>query len=136
MGIIDSDHTKKTAEIFEIVKKNTVIISTNMGIFLKNSNIGAILFPLFELNNSIPEYDFEESFYAHLSYCKKQNLPLYIQTFALKNPFLEEFLYGNYKSYLDFLKKERKAFSYPPFVDFVTIRVHHREKSEVERMIL
>lgn len=121
--------------MFESVQNADIIIATSMAIFLNNSDIGAVIFPLFELNNSVPEYDFEESLYLHIMYWKKRNLPIFIQTFSPQNPILEALIFGNYRSFLDILKKERKQFSYPPFSDFVFIHVHNKQKSEVQKMI-
>ena len=48
---------------------------------------------------------------------------------------MQEIVFGNYKSFLSTLKSERKNFSYPPYVDFVTIRVYHKEKQAVQHLI-
>lgn len=133
--ILDSDHISRTREIPEKIENSHVILSTNLGHFLSDERIGAIIFALFEVNISIPEYDLEEEIYTQISYCKKQKKPLYIQTFAPEHPLLREIVFGNYKSYLEVLKSERKKFSYPPFVDFVSIRVHHKDKHMVQNTI-
>ncbi len=102
---------------------------------MAEDSIGAVIFALFELNFSIPEYDLEEELFAQVSYIKKQGKPLYIQTFAPEHPMLQILVFGNFRMYLEKLKKERKNFSYPPFSDFVTIFIHHREKECVKNML-
>lgn len=110
-------------------------MATSLASLLIDKRIGAVIFPLFEVNISIPDYRLEEELYTHISYIKKQKIPLYIQTFAPEYPLLQEIVFGNYKSFLQVLKEERKNFSYPPFVDFVTIKIHHKEKIQVQNMI-
>lgn len=48
---------------------------------------------------------------------------------------LQTLVFGNFRDYFERLKTERKKFSYPPFVDFVTIYIHHRDKKNVQNMI-
>lgn len=133
--IFDTDHAKKPREIIQKLESAEVIIATSLGSLVQDYRIGSVIFALFEVNISVPEYDLEEELYAQISYIKKQNLPLYIQTFAPEHPLLQAIVFGNYKNFLDVLKSERKAFLYPPFVDFVTIRVHHRDKIFVKNTI-
>ncbi len=133
--LIDSDHTKKTTDIFGPLADADVILSTQMGSLLQHPDIGAVVFLLFEVNLSVPEYDLEEELYTRLAYIKKQNIPLYIQTHIPDHPILQEILFGNYRSYLDALIHERKRFSYPPYTDFVTLRVHHTKKPIVEDLM-
>lgn len=133
--IFDSDHAKKPREIFEKIESAEVIVSTNLGSLFSDERIASVIFALFEVNISVPEYDLEEELYAQISYFKKQQKSLYIQTFAPEHLLLQEIVFGNYKTFLDALKKERKAFSYPPFSDFAIIRVRHRDKMQVKNML-
>lgn len=132
--ILDSDHIKKSREIPDFIASAEVILSTNLGALVSDDSIGAIIFALFELNFSIPEYDLDEELFAQISYAKKQNKPVYIQTFSADHPMLREAVFGNFRSYLDILKSERKKFLYPPFVDFISIHIHHSDKNSVTRM--
>lgn len=134
VGILDSDHIKKSSEIPNLIEKSDIIISTSLGALLSDESIGAVIFALFEINFSIPEYSLDEELFAQISYFKKQQKPLYIQTFMTDNPLLQNLVFGNFRSYFDALKSERKKFSYPPFVDFVIIRIHHREKIFVKNL--
>lgn len=134
--IFDSDHIKKTTDIFEKLDKCDVLLSTSLGALLTDNRIGSVIFALFEVNISVPDYALEEEIYSQISYVKKQQIPLYIQTFAPEYPLLKEIVFGNYKSFLALLKNERKTFSYPPFVDFVTIRIHHKQKEIVKNTLL
>lgn len=135
VGILDSDHIKKSFEIPILIEKSDIILSTSLGSLISHDSIGAVIFALFELNFSIPEYDLEEELFAQVSYIKKQQKPLYIQTFSPEHPMLQILVFENFRTYLDRLKSERKRFSYPPFVDFVSIYIHHREKTAVQNMI-
>jgi primosomal protein N' len=40
----------------------------------------------------------------------------------------------NYRDFLHSISEERKKFSYPPYVDFVTIRVHDTSKERLEHI--
>lgn len=135
VSIIDSDHISRNSDIFSALDNSEIILSTSLGALLSNNRIGAVIFALFELNFSIPEYNLEEELFAQLTYIKKQQKPLYIQTFSPEHPMLQALVFGNFRTYFDRLKTERKKFSYPPFVDFVTIYIHHREKNSVQNMI-
>lgn len=134
VGILDSDHIKKSSEIPSLVENSDIILSTNLGALLSDESIGSVIFALFEINFSIPEYSLDEELFAQVSYFKKQKKPLYIQTFMNDNPLLQNLVFGNFRSYFDSLKAERKKFSYPPFVDFVIIRIHHKEKNFVKNL--
>lgn len=107
-----------------------------MGALITDDRVASVIFPLFELNYSVPEYDFEESLYAHVSYIKKQKKPIFLQTFSPENPLIQELVFGNFRSYLEMLKRERRDFHYPPYVDFVTIRVHHHDKERVKHWVV
>lgn len=136
VSIFDTDHTKKPREIFEKIEQSEVIISTSLGSLIHDARIASVIFVLFEVNISVPEYDLEEELYTQISYIKKQNKSLYIQTFAPAHPLLQAIVFGNYKNFLEILKAERKMFSYPPYVDFASIRVHHKEKNFIKNTIL
>lgn len=136
LGIIDSDHIRRSCEVFPLIDRSDIILSTQMGALIADPRIASVIFPLFELNYSVPEYDFEESLYAQVSYIKKQKKPIFLQTFSPENPLIQELVFGNFRSYLEVLKKERRDFHYPPYVDFVTIRVHHRDQERVRHWIV
>lgn len=136
VAIVDSDHVSNASEIFDIVNANDVIVSTWLWSMITHDDIWAIIFALFEVNFSVPNYIIEEELYDHIAYIKKQNKPLYIQTFSPEYPLLHELVFWNYKSFLNFLKKERKKFNYPPYSDFAIIRVYHRDKKILRNLIL
>ena len=91
-----------------------------------------MIYILFELNLSIPSYHIEEDIYNEITYYKKQQLPLYIQTYTPEHPLLREIIDGNMKSFLGYLSRERKDFIYPPFAELATIRIHDEQKKKVE----
>lgn len=134
--IIDSDHTPKLENILETMENNDVIIATAMANSIVDDRIGAVIFALFEVNFSVPNYQIEEELYSQIVYIKKQNKPLYIQTFSPEYPLLQEIVFGNFKSFLNYLKKERKNFNYPPYSDFAIIRIYHRDKKILQNNII
>ena len=106
-----------------------------MASLISHRDIGAVLFLSFEMNLSLPEYDMEERIFSEISYYKKQNIPLYIQTYSPDHPLLHEIVFGNQKSFFKNLVSERKSFLYPPFSEMLIIRVHEREKAQVKKLI-
>ncbi len=102
---------------------------------LVHEGIGSVVFLSFEVNLSIPEYDMEEQLFDEILFYKKQNIPIYLQTYTPDHPLIREILTGNQKSFLDLLRIERQTFLYPPFADFVTIRVHHAYQKSVTTMM-
>lgn len=131
MFLFDSDHPVKNAVFQENLEKSDVILTTQLGSLIQHDFIGAVIFLLFEVNLALPKYDLEEDLYTELAYRKKGNVPLYVQTYIPDHPVLHELLFGNYRTYLERLKKERKSFSYPPYADFAFIRIHHPKKEQV-----
>lgn len=136
-GIVrmDSDAKKKIKDLLWEVDAADVILSTSLGSTLVHADIGSVVFLSFEANLSMPEYDIEEQIFDEILYYKKQQLPIYIQTHTPEHPLLQEILHGNHKSYMSLLRDERRAFLYPPFAEFVTIRVHHPYQKNVTTMI-
>lgn len=129
---IDSDTREKTEILYEKITTNDIILSTNTGGSIVHPDIGWVIWISFELNLSIPSYHIEEDIYNEISYYKKQWLPLYIQTYTPDHPLLREIVEGNMKSFLSYLSTERRDFSYPPFAELATIRVHDEQKKRVE----
>lgn len=117
------------------VSSADVILTTSMAIFLRDPHIGAVVFLCFEINLSLPEYDFEEQLFSEISYFKKQHLPIYIQTYTPDHPLIDIITYGNYQTFLSYLKEERKQFHYPPFTELATIRIHDPKKERVQTMM-
>lgn len=132
---IDSDSKKKISDIYQELDVSDVILSTNLASTLVHPAIGSVVFLSFEVNLSIPEYDMEEQLFDEILFYKKQKLPIYLQTYTPEHPLIREILTGNQKSFFDFLQRERKDFSYPPFAEFVTIRVHHWYQKQVSTMM-
>lgn len=136
IGIIDSDHTPKFDDILNVLEKSDIIISTALGSTIVDDRIGAVVFALFEVNFSVPNYLLEEELYSQVAYFKKQKKHIYIQTFSPEYPLLQELVFGNFKSFLDYLKAERKKFNYPPYSDFAIIKIHNRDKNILQNNIL
>ena len=77
----------------------------------------------------------EEQLFDEILFYKKQKIPVYLQTYTPEHPLIREILTGNQKSFFDILQKERRDFDYPPFREFVTIRVHHAYQKSVTTMM-
>lgn len=129
---IDSDTREKTEILYSRINTSDIILTTQIGGSIVHPSIGAVIWLSFELNLSIPSYHIEEDIYNEISYYKKQWLPLYIQTFTPDHPLLREIMDGNTRSFLTYLSRERIDFRYPPFAEFVTIRVHDEQEKKVE----
>lgn len=132
---IDSDKEETTREIYESIDDYDVILATNRAISLTHPKIAIIIFLIFEINLSIPEYDIEEITYAEIAHLKRQKKPLYIQTYMPDHPLLEEIVRGNYRSFMEYTKKERATFLYPPFTELATIRIHDENKERVKTIV-
>lgn len=132
---IDSDSKKKVCDLYNEIDTHDVILATNLASTLVHSAIASVVFLSFESNLSIPEYDMEELLFDEISYYKKQGLPIFLQTYIPHHPLIHQVLMWNQKNFFDTLIQERKQFSYPPFAEFVTIRVHHEYQKNVTRMM-
>ncbi len=129
---IDSDTREKSADLYNQINSSDIIITTQIGGSIVHPDIGAVIWLSFELNLSIPSYHIEEDIYNEISYYKKQWLQLYIQTSTPDDPLLREIIDGNTRTFLTYLSRERIDFRYPPFAEFVTIRVHDEQAKKVE----
>jgi len=132
---IDSDNPLKDRQIFSLADTSDILLMTHRGISLHPHDIGAVIFPCFEINLSLPDYAMEESLFHEISYFKKLSLPIYLQTYTPENLFLQHILTGNHKTFLEYLIQERKLFHYPPFAQFVTLRIHDARKQKVQDII-
>jgi primosomal protein N' (replication factor Y) (superfamily II helicase) len=129
---IDSDTREKTGTLYSQIGSSDIILTTQIGGSIVHPDIGAVIWLSFELNLSIPSYHIEEDIYSEISYYKKQDLSLYIQTYTPDHPLLREIIDGNTRSFLSYLSRERIDFAYPPFAELATIRVHDEQKKKVE----
>ncbi len=131
---IDADSNEKIWVMVKKANEADIIIGTHKAIFLPLENLGTVVFLFFEVNFSIPEYDIEESMAVEVSYFRRKGIPIYIQTYMRDHPLLETLLHGNYKDVLEYIKKERKEFSYPPYAEMATIIIHHENKDKTMLM--
>lgn len=132
---IDSDSKQKLSDSYSKIENTDIILSTSLGSTLVHDTIGSVVFLSFEVNLSIPEYDMEEQLFDEILFYKKQKIPVYLQTYTPEHPLIREILTGNQKSFFALLQKERRDFGYPPFSQFVTIRIHHAYQKSVTTMM-
>lgn len=134
VGRIDSDTYKNIASLESLVKESDVLLATSLAHFLDTSLFGSVVFLCFEINLSIPEYDFEEKLFSEIAYYKKMNCPIFIQTYTPEHPLLHVISNGNFQDFLEYAIPERKDFQYPPFSDFLSIKIHAEQKNRVVDM--
>ncbi len=133
---IDSDMQDNAARVKENIDTSEILLSTQKWSSIQHPDIAAVVFVLFEVNFSVPSYDIEENTYHLIAYFKKQLLPVYVQTYIPHHPVLQSLVFENYKDFLsNTLIPERKAFLYPPFNEFVIIRIHHVKKERVRALV-
>ncbi len=77
----------------------------------------------------------EEDLYHMVDYVKKSGKSIIIQTYTPEHPLLEVIVKGNYKDFLNYIAPERKKFIYPPYAQFVLIRVHDISQEKVKDII-
>ncbi len=131
----DSDTKQKKSTLIASFEPSKIIVSTYAGISLVHSDsIVKIVFLLFESDLTLPDYRMEEDLYHTLDYAKKSWKEMYIQTYIPDHPLLLTLTEGNYRDFLKYMSEERKKFSYPPYLDFVIIRIHDSSKEKLENM--
>ena len=131
----DSDTKQKKSSLIADLATSNLIVSTHAGMSLLHlDSISTVVFLLFESDLTLPDYRMEEDLYHMLEYAKKSSKTLYIQTFIPDHPLLLTLTEGNYRDFLEYISSERKKFFYPPFVDFVTIRIHDVSRDRLENM--
>lgn len=131
---IDSDNRIKDRELYIHQQDYDVFLMTQRGITL-HADVWAVIFPCFEINLSLPDYQMEEKLFLEIQYFKKQNIHIALQTYTPDHELLSSILHGNQKQFLESLSRERKTFGYPPFWDFITIKIHHIKKEMVRRLM-
>lgn len=132
---VDSDTALKKSEILFSLKKSEVILSTHSSISLIHQDIDEVVFLLFESDLTLPDYRMEEDLYHMVDYVKKSGKSIIIQTYTPEHPLLEVIVKGNYKDFLNYIAPERKKFIYPPYAQFVLIRVHDISQEKVKDII-
>lgn len=116
------------------MKESNVLLATSLVHFLDISLFGSVVFLCFEINLSVPEYDFEEKLFSEIAYYKKTQCPVFIQSYIPEHPLLDIISTGNFQDFLEYVLHERKTFQYPPFSDFLSIKIHSEQKNRVADM--
>lgn len=132
---MDSDSQLKKSEIILSLKKSEIILSTHSSISLIHQDVDEVVFLLFESDLTLPDYRMEEDLYHMVDYIKKSGKSMIIQTYTPEHPLLDVIVQGNYKDFLTYITSERKKFLYPPYAQFVLIRVHDRSQEKVKDII-
>jgi primosomal protein N' (replication factor Y) (superfamily II helicase) len=126
----------KKSEILLSVWDHDIILATYASLSLLHlEDISEVVFLLFESDLTLPDYRMEEDLYHAIDYAKKSGKNLMIQTYLPDHPLLDTIVEGNYRDFLTLMSEERKKFHYPPYTDFVTIRIHDESKDKLHDMV-
>lgn len=128
---LDSDKIKKEWINIEDVKNSEIIIVTETANTISFDNLWLVIFPLFELELTIWDYDIEEKIYNNIAHNIKRWADLIIQTYIPKNPLLITLTEGNYKEFLIETLEERKKFWYPPYKELANIIITNNDKAKL-----
>lgn len=128
---LDSDKIKKEWINIEDIKSSDIIISTEIVNTISFDNLWLVVFPLFEWELVIWDYDIEEKIYNNIVQNIKRGADIIIQTYIPKNQLLKTITEWNYKEFLINSLEERKKFSYPPYNDLVHISISWRDKEKL-----
>ncbi len=131
---IDSDTHEKKEKLFRSLRQYDIILGTYSIAWIL-SVLDHIVFVLFESDFTIPDYRMEEELFHIIHYAKKLGKNITIQTCVPDHPLLSLILEGNYNDFLHAMSRERAKFSYPPYSEFVTIRVYDRSQDRVRDMM-
>ncbi len=94
---------------------------------------------LLEQELQFPSYKNEELLFANIKQFlgrggrKGEKTEFLIQTFTPENPFVQSISQGNTKDFFVHTLKERQAFSYPPFCEFVILEYRHKDKEKSKK---
>jgi primosomal protein N' (replication factor Y) len=131
---VDSDIGENYREISDKIESADIILATSMVSILQRDDIGAVFFPSLELDLSLPEYDIEERLLILISYYKKLWSKIYIQIYSQEHKIISTIQEWNYKDALSYIIDERKIFSYPPFVEHLTLTIRDTSKKSLENI--
>lgn len=131
---IDSDAHEKKSELMRKVKDADIILSTYSALGLL-SELDRVAFLLFESDLTIPDYRMEEEVFHAIDYAKKLGKNILLQTQMRDHPLLDIVMTGNYRDFLTYMSHERELFHYPPYTQFVTLKVHSHNQSQVTDII-
>ncbi len=131
---IDSDTHEKRETLVHSLQNIDIILGTYNAMGLM-SQVDHMVFALFESDLTIPEYRMEEEVFHAVDYAKKLGKNILIQTRMREHPLLDLIMEGNYKDFLSYMSHERELFGYPPYTQFVTIRIHDRSQARVKDIV-
>ena len=130
----DADTGEKRELLYQATKNTDILIGTYNSLGLM-SEVDHVVFVLFESDLTIPDYRMEEELYHAVHYVKKLQKNILIQTRMTEHPLIDVIMQGNYKDFLQYMSQERKVFQYPPYSDFITLRVHDPSQDRVKDII-
>lgn len=126
---------KEKKEALEKLKKADIIIWTKMiTTWFDFEWVWLIWVILLEQELTIPEFSTEEKVYSNIKqviwrwWRKWEETDIVVQTFIPENDLIKSIVEDNYKDFFIKTLKERKSFSYPPFVEYVEVLI--KDKSE------
>ena len=142
----DADVVKNRSEkkqALDLLKNADIIIWTKMIVSgFDFENVGLVWVILLEQELQIPKYNTSEKVYSNVKqllwrwWRKWVQTEFVIQTFIPKSEIVKETAFSNYKEFFTKTLKERKAFNYPPFCEFVILEYRDKEKQKALNFIL
>lgn len=136
----DTDNLKTITakkEALQTLESTDIIIGTKMittGFNIKK--LGLIWVILVEQELNIPRYNNEENVYSNIRQLLWrggrvwQKTEILLQTYAVKNPLIQNITQKNYRDFFIENLKERQIFWYPPYAELVYISYKHKEKKK------
>lgn len=125
---LDSDKIRKEWIDINDIKNSDIIIATEIVNTISFDNLWLVVFPLFEWELVIWDYDIEEKIYTNITQNIKRWSDVIIQTHIPKNQLLKTITEWNYKEFLVNSLEERKKFWYPPYNDLAHIYINWKDK--------
>lgn len=132
---VDSDTKKNEKFLLSSLKDMDIILGTQMALTLTPPKIWLVSFLLLDTELTIPEYDIEERIYLQCSYAMKQGAEVILQTYIRESSLINNLLFGNYKTFLNYTLSERKKYGYPPYGQLILLSVRDWNKEKVRDII-
>lgn len=128
---LDSDKIRKEWISMSDVKWSDIVIATEVINTITIDNIWLVVFPLFESEMSIPEYDIEEKVFLNTMHNIRRWADAIIQTYIPNHPLIKSITSWTYNDFLKSTLEERKAYHYPPYYEFAMIQISSKNKQKV-----
>lgn len=120
----------------ESSKKGIIYLATEYALRHLTETITLCIAITPEAELAIPEFDIEERVYTHLRALSSITKEIIIETHTPRLTLLEDLLHHNYRDFLIRTLRDRKLFSYPPYMGLAYIEISHKNPSIVDDIAL